>query len=117
MYTPSRRKTLLSLAKISDKVIRLNGKWAVFTRPYRSEQFSKKLSKFLLSCGIPAPKNLYTKKFLVRKGSSFCDRGRLNFQAFAAVTRHLAATTRKALMWVKNITDFGRFCYLNISCI
>ena len=22
---------------------------------------------------------------------------------------------RKALMWVKNITDFGRFCYLNTS--
>ena len=20
-------------------------------------------------------------------------------------------------MWVKNITDFGRFCYLNIPCI
>ena len=23
----------------------------------------------------------------------------------------------KALMWVKNITDFGRFCYLNIPCL
>ena len=26
-------------------------------------------------------------------------------------------TLGKALMWVKNITDFGRFCYLNIPCL
>ena len=33
--------------------------------------------------GITAPKHLHLNKFLVRKGSSFCERGRLNFQAFA----------------------------------
>ena len=26
-------------------------------------------------------------------------------------------TLEKVLMWVKNITDFGRFCYLNIPCL
>ena len=40
-------------------------------------------SEFLLSRGITVPKHLYINKFLVRKGSSFCERGRLNFQAFA----------------------------------
>ena len=32
---------------------------------------------------ITAPKNLYLHKFLVPKGSSFCDKRRLNLQAFA----------------------------------
>ena len=32
------------------------------------------------------------------------------------VTRHLA-DARKAVILVKNITDFGRFCYLNILCL
>ena len=40
-------------------------------------------SEFLLSRGITVPKHLYINKFLVQKGSSFCERGRLNFQAFA----------------------------------
>ena len=40
-------------------------------------------SEFLLSRGITVLKHLYINKFLVRKGSSFCERGRLNFQAFA----------------------------------
>ena len=40
-------------------------------------------SEFLLSRGITVPKHLYINKFLVRKGSSFCERGPLNFQAFA----------------------------------
>ena len=40
-------------------------------------------SEFLLPPGITVPKHLYIKKFLARKGSSFCERGRLNSQAFA----------------------------------
>ena len=31
--------------------------------------------------------------------------------------RTTAWEARKALMWVKNITDFGRLCYLNIPCL
>ena len=47
---------------------------------------TKKLSillSFWLSRGITVPKHLYINKFLVRKGSSFCERGGMNFQAFA----------------------------------
>ena len=33
--------------------------------------------------GIAVPKHLYINKFLVRKGTLFWERGRLNFQAFA----------------------------------
>ena len=43
---------------------------------------TKKLSillSFWVSWGITAPKRLYLNRVLVRKGSSFCDRGRLNF--------------------------------------
>ena len=43
---------------------------------------TKKLSillRFWVSWGITAPKHLYLNRVLVRKGSSFCDRGRLNF--------------------------------------
>ena len=32
------------------------------------------------------------------------------------MTRHLAGG-RKALLWVKNNSDFWRFCYLNIPCL
>ena len=39
----------------------------------------------------------------------------LEFSGFC-VTQHLA-DARRAVMWVKNITDFGRFCYLNIPCL
>ena len=42
---------------------------------------TKKLSillSFWVSWGITAPKHLYLNKVLVPKGSSFCDRGRLN---------------------------------------
>ena len=59
--------------------------------------------------------HLNTNKFSVQKGSLFCDTGHLNFRAF--VWRGIQLTARKALMWVKNITDFGRFCYLNIPCL
>ena len=69
----------------------------------------------LLSRGITVPKHLYINKFLVRKGPSFCARGRLNFQAFA--WRDIKLAAGKALMLVKNITDFGRFCNLNIPCV
>ena len=48
---------------------------------------------------------------MVRKGSSFCERGRMNFQACA--WRGILLAAGKALMWVKNITDFGRFCNLS----
>ena len=34
-----------------------------------------------------APKSLYSQQFSVPKGSSFCDRRRLNFQAFAGRRR------------------------------
>ena len=50
------------------------------------------------------------------QGSSFCDRGRLN----SRLLREAAFSWRpgtKALTWVKNITNFGRFCYLNIPCL
>ena len=39
----------------------------------------------------------------------------LEFPCFC-VTRHLA-DGQETLMWVKNITDFGRFCYLHIPCL
>ena len=35
---------------------------------------------------ITAPKNLYLHKLLVPKGFSFCDKRRLNLQAFAGVS-------------------------------
>ena len=38
-----------------------------------------------------------------------------DFQAFAWSSVYMAA--EKALMWVKTITDFSRFCYLNIPCL
>ena len=62
-----------------------------------------------------APYNLYTNKFSVQKGSLLCDTGPLNFQAFASRGIWLAAV--KALKWLKNITEFWRFCYLNIPCL
>ena len=33
------------------------------------------MREFLISRGITVPKHLYINKFLVRKGSSFCERG------------------------------------------
>ena len=42
-----------------------------------------KLRNFLFSWGITAPKHLYLYKFSVQKSSLFCNRGHLNFQAFA----------------------------------
>ena len=72
-------------------------------------------SEFLLSRDITATQNLYLRKFLVSKGSSFCDRRRLNFQALAS--RGIKLASAKSLMWVKNFTDFLRFCYLNIPCL
>ena len=33
------------------------------------------------------------------------------------VTRHLAGGREGSYIWVKNITNFGRFCYLNIPCL
>ena len=56
-----------------------------FARDVTKNQ-TKKLSdssEFLLSRGITVPEHLYINKFLVRKGPLFCERGRLNFQAFA----------------------------------
>ena len=50
-----------------------------------------------------------------QKGSSFCDTGRLNFQAF--VWPAFSWRPGKLLCGVKNITDLGRFCYLNIPCL
>ena len=41
--------------------------------------------------------------------------GTLEFPGFC-VTRHLAGG-REDLLWVKNITHFWRFCYLNIPCL
>ena len=49
------------------------------------------------------------------KGSSFCDRGLLNFQALA--WRGIQLVAGKAIMWVKNVTDFLSICYLNILCL
>ena len=66
----------------------------------------------LLSWGISAPKHLSLYKFSVRKCSLFCDKGRLNFQAF--VWRGIWLAAGKALMWVKDVL---RFCYLNIPCL
>ena len=40
-------------------------------------------SDFLLSRGMTAPKPFYINKFLVPKGTSICERGRLKLQAFA----------------------------------
>ena len=45
----------------------------------------------------------------------FATHRRLNFQALA--WHGIKLTARKALMWVKNITDFGRFRYPNIPCL
>ena len=50
---------------------------------YQTKKETIDSSEFLLSRGITVPKHLYINRFLVRKGSSFCERGRLNFQAFA----------------------------------
>ena len=48
----------------------------------QTKKLSLLLSLELLSCGISAPLNLYTNKFLVQNGSLFCDTGCLNFQVF-----------------------------------
>ena len=66
----------------------------------------------LLSWDISAPKHLSLYKFSVRKCPLFCDKGRLNFQAF--VQRGIWLAAGKALMWVKDVL---RFCYLNIPCL
>ena len=61
---------------------------------------------FLLSGGITAPKNLYLHKFL--KGSSF------------AIEYALAGVSwrpGRPVMWVFNVPEFLRFCYLNIPCL
>ena len=59
-------------------------------------------------------KTFIQKKFSVQKGSLFCDTGRIS-----RLLRDAAFSCRagKALMWVKNITDFWRFYYLNIPCL
>ena len=53
--------------------------------------------------------------FQFKRVLRFCDTGRLNFQAFA--WRGIWLTARKALTWIKHLTDFGRFCYINIPCL
>ena len=48
-------------------------------------------------------------------GSWFCDRPRLNFLAFA--WRGIYMTAKRAVTFVKKVTYFGEFGYLNSSCI
>ena len=72
-------------------------------------------SEFLISWGITAAKHIYLQKCSVWKGSWFSDRGRLNFLAFA--WHCIQLTAEKALMCAKNVTNFLRFCYLNIPCL
>ena len=58
-------------------------------------------------------------QFSTRKGSSFCERGRMNFQSFAL--RSIQMEAGKALVQAKNVIDFFKFCFpspkMNISLI
>ena len=57
-----------------------------------------------------------TYKFSVRKGSSFCNRGRLNVRVFEWRVR-LARAAWKAILWAKNVLtifwDFATLTFLN----
>ena len=78
--------------------------------------WTKKLSlllSFYFHVILEHLKTLIQTNFRFRKGSLFCDTGRLNFQAW----RDIWLAAGKALKWVKNITEFWRFCYLDIPCL
>ena len=62
------------------KVICKAGRKSILGFHMTSPKF--KLRNFLFSWAITAPKHLHLYKFLFQKGSSFCNRGHLNFRAF-----------------------------------
>ena len=103
---PSLYQYLLDLKQVFPKLVVKSTVYAMyswFSHDITKVQTKKSIdsSKFLLSWGITTPTHLYLIKFSVQTSSSFWDRGRLNFQAFAWCGIQLVA--EKALIWVKNV--------------
>ena len=75
------------------------------------EKYHRKVSSFVSSCfSHYVTKILYQNKSSVRKGLRFTIED-------AWISKLLRDAAKKALIWVKNVTDFLRFCYLNIPCL
>ena len=51
---------------------------------------------------------------LARQGSFYCNRARLNFQAF--VLRDMKIATREGCRVGQKMSDHLRFCYLKSAC-
>ena len=101
---------------MSKPVSLVNEKFLVFTRDVTKIQ-TKKLSLILSFYFHVVLQHLKTVLQIFGSKGFFVLRYRtLEFPGFC-VTRHLADGQESSYMWVKNITDFGRFCYLNILCI
>ena len=80
--------------------------FSVFTWRHQNSNWETiNSSEFLLSWGITAPKHLYVNKFSVRKYSSFCKRGCLNFQAIVW-TRHLGSGWERSYVGWKRCRFF-----------
>ena len=71
-------------------------------------------SEVLVSSDRRPYRNLTFDNVLARQGSSFCNRARLIFQAFALRDMKMAA--REGCRVVQRMSYRFRFCYLNSAC-